>query len=201
MNMARPGAHKAHFRTCPEVVPNRPKAFATLNQQSRNFQYIGQKHRNGRRFVHFIQHTNTALSPQLLLQRSTPTASPGAKPIMSIESIVDFSAVSTQAQRYRPAAEKILKGDPQQTLYNHYDSPCGQMSAGVWEGEVGQWKVNYTEHEYCEIVQGVSVLRDEDGNAKTLRAGDRFVIPAGFSGTWEVLEACRKIYVVFERKA
>ena len=87
------------------------------------------------------------------------------------------------------------------TLYNHYNSPCGQMSAGVWEGEVGHWKVNYTEHEYCEIVQGVSVLRDVDGNAKTLRAGDRFVIPAGFSGTWEVLEACRKIYVVFEQKA
>jgi hypothetical protein len=40
--------------------------------------------------------------------------------------------------------------------------------------------VNFTEHEYCEIVQGVSVLRDNDGNSKTVRAGDRFVIPAGF---------------------
>ena len=47
-------------------------------------------------------------------------------------------------------------------------------------------------------MQGVSVLRDDQGRAKTLRAGDRFVIPAGFKGTWEVLEACRKIYVVFE---
>ena len=34
-----------------------------------------------------------------------------------------------------------------------------------------------------------------------LRAGDRFVIPAGFRGTWEVLETCRKIYVTFEQKA
>jgi uncharacterized cupin superfamily protein len=124
----------------------------------------------------------------------------GAKD-MSIQSVVDFSEATTPAERFKPAAEKILKGDPEQTVYNHYNSPCGQMSAGVWEGEVGQWKVNYTEHEYCEIVQGVSVLRDEEGNAKTLRAGDRFVIPAGFKGTWEVLEACRKIYVVFEQKA
>lgn len=45
------------------------------------------------------------------------------------------------------------------------------------------------------------MLRDSDGNAKTLRVGDRFVIPAGFRGTWEVLEACRKIYVIFEQKA
>jgi uncharacterized cupin superfamily protein len=118
---------------------------------------------------------------------------------MTIDSIVDFSEASTSAETYRPAAEKILEGDPQQTLYNHYNSPCGQMSAGVWEGETGQWKVSYTEHEFCEIVHGVSVLRDEQGHSKTLRVGDRFVIPAGFKGTWEVLENCRKIYVVFEQ--
>jgi uncharacterized cupin superfamily protein len=120
---------------------------------------------------------------------------------MSIQDIVDFSQANTKAEHYRPIQEKILKGDPEQTLYNHYNSPCGQMNAGVWEGAVGQWLVNYTEHEYCEIVQGVSVLRDREGNAKTLRVGDRFVIPAGFKGTWEVLEHCRKIYVAFEQKA
>ncbi len=110
---------------------------------------------------------------------------------MSIQDIVDFNQANTAAERYRPAQEKVLKGDPEQTVLLTFHCPCGQMSAGVWEGEVGQWKVNYTEHEYCEIVQGVSVLRDAEGNAKTLRAGDRFVIPAGFSGTWEVLEPSR----------
>ncbi|MBA1204053.1 cupin domain-containing protein [Pseudomonas capeferrum] len=119
---------------------------------------------------------------------------------MSIETIIDFTQSTTPVERYRPAPEKILKGEPDQTVYNHYSSPCGQFAAGVWEGEVGQWTVNYTEHEYCEIVQGVSVLRDEEGNARTLRAGDRFVIPAGFKGTWEVLEPCRKIYAMFEQK-
>lgn len=119
---------------------------------------------------------------------------------MTIESIVDFSEAGITAEHYRPAPDKIVKGDAEQTLYNHYNSPCGQMSAGVWEGQIGQWLVSYTEHEYCEIVQGVSVLRDEAGGSKTLRAGDHFVIPAGFKGTWEVLEPCRKIYVVFEPK-
>ena len=90
---------------------------------------------------------------------------------MNIQDIVDFSEATTAPERFRPAPEKVLKGDPEQTIFNHYDSPCGQMNAGVWEGAVGQWTVNYTEHEYCEIVQGVSVLRDNDGNAKTLRAG------------------------------
>ena len=118
---------------------------------------------------------------------------------MSIEQIVDFATQTPEAQRYSPAPEKILRGQPEQVVYHHYSSPCEQFGAGVWEGAVGQWTVNYTEHEYCEIVQGVSVLRDEQGNAKTLRVGDRFVIPAGFRGTWEVLEACRKVYVIFEK--
>ncbi len=118
---------------------------------------------------------------------------------MNIEQIIDFAQSNTPAEQYRPAAEKVLAGDPAQSVRNHYGSPCGQFNAGIWEGAVGQWKVNYSEHEYCEILQGVSVLRDHDGNAKTVRAGDRFVIPAGFSGTWEVVEDCRKVYVIFEQ--
>lgn len=116
---------------------------------------------------------------------------------MSIENIVDFALNQVQSQHYAPDAHKILKGEPNQTIYQHYDSPCGLMNAGVWEAANGQWEVFFTEHEYCEIVQGVSVLRDTEGGSKTLRAGDRFVIPAGFRGTWEVLEPCRKIYVCY----
>ncbi|WP_084307032.1 cupin domain-containing protein [Phytopseudomonas flavescens] len=117
---------------------------------------------------------------------------------MNIEQIVDLANGGGSAEDYRPAAEKILKGDPLQQLRNHYASPCGQFNAGSWEGAIGQWTVDYSEHEYCEILQGVAVLRDREGNARTVRAGDRFVIPAGFVGTWEVLEPCRKVYVVFQ---
>ena len=119
---------------------------------------------------------------------------------MSIDSIIDFANSSATPEHYRPAPEKIIKGDPAQSVTNDYSSPCNQFHAGVWEGEPGQWTIRYTEHEYCEILQGVSVIRDEQGNAKTVRAGDRFVIPAGLVGTWEVLETCRKVYVMFEQK-
>ena len=118
---------------------------------------------------------------------------------MKIDQLINFAEAQTPADHYRPAAEKILKGDPAQSVRNHYSSPCKQFHAGEWSGDVGQWTINYTEHEYCEILQGVSVLRDKDGNAVTYRAGDRFVIPAGFSGTWEVIEPTRKIYVMFEQ--
>ena len=118
---------------------------------------------------------------------------------MHIDQILDFAQSSAAAEHYRPAPEKVLKGDPAQSVTNHYGSPCGQFNVGIWEGAVGQWTINYTEHEYCDILQGVSIIRDAEGNGKTVRTGDRFVIPAGFSGTWEVLEDCRKVYVIFEQ--
>jgi uncharacterized cupin superfamily protein len=32
----------------------------------------------------------------------------------------------------------------------------------------------------------------------TVNAGDSFVIPSGFTGTWEVLTPTRKEFVIFE---
>lgn len=117
---------------------------------------------------------------------------------MNINSILDLAVSAAATDTYLPAAEKILAGHPQQSVRNDYASPCGQFNVGIWSGEPGQWTISYTEHEYCEILQGISVIRDQDGNSRTVKCGDRFVIPAGFSGTWEVLESCRKVYVVFE---
>ena len=47
----------------------------------------------------------------------------------------------------------------------------------------------------------MSVITDEDGRAETLRAGDAFVIPAGFRGTWEVVETTTKRFVIHEPPA
>lgn len=121
---------------------------------------------------------------------------------MTLSRIVSLETAAAQvpAERYRPAPEKVLAGDPRQSVRNAYGSTCGQFNAGIWEGEVGCWTVSYTEHEYCEILAGVSLITDEAGETLRVAAGDRFVIPAGFRGTWEVLEPCRKIYVVYEAK-
>ncbi|SDT19184.1 transcriptional regulator [Halopseudomonas xinjiangensis] len=117
---------------------------------------------------------------------------------MPLDRIIDFATSPTPAEHYRPAPEKILKGDPAQNVRNHYSSPDEQFSTGVWEAEPGQWSISYSEHEYCEILEGESILRDEQGNARTVRTGDRLVIPAGFSGTWEVVTRTRKVYVIYE---
>ncbi len=48
------------------------------------------------------------------------------------------------------------------------------------------------------MTAGKVVIESESGQRSTFVAGDAFVVPAGFSGTWEVLEDCSKIYAIFE---
>ena len=117
---------------------------------------------------------------------------------MNIDDIINFNTSTPDIERYSLADEKVLSGKPSQELSNHYSSPCDQFHTGVWQGDKGQWQVKYTEHEYCEILSGTSVIRCDDGKEMRVTEGDRFVIPAGFSGTWEVIDTCKKVYVIFE---
>jgi uncharacterized cupin superfamily protein len=112
--------------------------------------------------------------------------------------ILKFADSAAAAETYFLAPEKLLVGNPQQTLWQHYTDPSQHFFSGVWQSEPGKWKITYTEEEYCQILEGRSVLTDQSGHAVTVSAGESFVIPRGFDGTWEVLETTRKIYVIYE---
>jgi uncharacterized cupin superfamily protein len=119
----------------------------------------------------------------------------------SHRAIHKFDSEHVNAQEYFLPADKLLAGNPKQSVWNHYQDTTQKFSAGEWFSEVGKWKISYTEEEYCQILEGVSVITDNDGNSITLSTGDNFVVPSGFVGTWEVIEPTRKIYVVYEPNA
>ncbi len=62
----------------------------------------------------------------------------------------------------------------------------------------GSWRVRYSEHEFCHLLEGRVRISAEDGTRYEFLAGDSFVIPAGFAGSWEVLEDCRKLYAIYQ---
>ena len=103
-----------------------------------------------------------------------------------------------ELEEYYLDSEKLISGNPRQSVWNHYTDPTGKYFSGFWQSEVGKWRISYTEEETCHLLEGVSIVSDEDGNATTLRAGDSFVIPKGFVGTWEVVEPSRKLYAIYE---
>ncbi len=111
------------------------------------------------------------------------------------------AAGSLAAEEYFVAAEKLLAGNPKQTAWVQYTDPSGKFIAGFWASEPGKWRISYTEEEYCHMLEGVSVITDAQGVAVTVRPGDEFVIPRGFTGTWEVVEPTRKRFVIYERGA
>ena len=100
-----------------------------------------------------------------------------------------------------PAAKDLLSGKPQLTLWNHYTEQSNQFHAGVWASTRGKWRVHYVEHEFCCMTEGRVRITDTAGDHWEFAAGDSFVVPGGFEGTWEVLEDCRKFYVIFQPSA
>jgi uncharacterized cupin superfamily protein len=101
-------------------------------------------------------------------------------------------------EAYFVAADKLLSGNPKQTAWVQHASPDQHFSAGLWHSEVGTWSIRYTEHEYCRILEGCSIITSADGHVLTVRAGDEFVIPRGFVGTWQVVEPTLKRFVIHE---
>ena len=104
-------------------------------------------------------------------------------------------------ESYFVAPEKLISGNPKQTAWVQHASADGRFSAGLWRSEVGKWSIRYTEHEYCRILEGLSVITADDGQAVTVQPGDEFVIPRGFGGTWEVLQPTLKRFVIHETDA
>ena len=106
---------------------------------------------------------------------------PSAKPMPKV---VSFQDPLPEPQRYRPQADRVLSGDPAQAATNLFKSDDGRFNSGIWEAKPGKWRVVFTESEFCHLLAGVIVVTGDDGSQRTFRAGDAFVSPAGFTGTW-----------------
>lgn len=113
-------------------------------------------------------------------------------------SLVVFPLPEVVSEASEPPADRLLSGRPLQHTRNFYTDPEARLFAGEWSCEPGSWRVEYAEHEFCQLLEGEVLLRAADGRSWRLRAGDAFVIPAGFAGTWETLTRCRKHYVIFD---
>lgn len=105
------------------------------------------------------------------------------------------------AELTRPAADRLVQGDPQQSIWNVYSDPRMQFHVGRWSSDCGAWRVRYTEYEFCHLLAGRVRISSVSGKVCNFDSGDSFVIHAGFEGIWTVIEAATKLYVIFEPPA
>ena len=112
--------------------------------------------------------------------------------------LIKFSESSAAAEEYFLPSEKLLHGNPRQTVWIHYVDATGKFSSGVWSSEPGKWKISYTEEEFCHMIEGRSIITEDGGASVEVSAGESFVIPRGFVGTWEVVERTTKQFAIYE---
>jgi hypothetical protein len=116
----------------------------------------------------------------------------------AIPAVIGFPEPPPAADSYRPDASRIVSGDPVQRASVLYQSADGRFASGIWECEPGAWRVVFTESEFCHLLAGTIVVRGDDGSETTFKAGDAFVSPAGFTGTWHVVERAKKYFAYYE---
>lgn len=95
-----------------------------------------------------------------------------------------------------PPADRVVSGTPAFRTWVFDESADGKLFTGVWESTPGAWRIVYDEWEYCSIASGVSLVTRDGEAPQRFGAGDAFVIQPGFTGTWEVVETTRKVFVV-----
>lgn len=83
-----------------------------------------------------------------------------------------------------------------ETEYRHFTSISGPATVGYWTGEPGSVSfVAWPYTEVCSILSGRVGVEDTSGRRVEFGAGDVFMVPKGWSGTWLTLECATKLFV------
>lgn len=94
--------------------------------------------------------------------------------------------------------ELILKGLQNTSEAQLFD---GEFIAFVWQGDDGILLVE--EHPFDQFVQvlnGTAILTEKGGSPQEFNVGDSFIVPKGFTGTWEIRNGFRE-FIIFESNA
>ncbi|MFJ8860320.1 cupin domain-containing protein [Streptomyces sp. NPDC102451] len=113
----------------------------------------------------------------------------------TIKDIVVFGESEPENVRnVKKGPDRWISGELAITNTLHFTSADGAFTSGIWESTPGKFRAVYEEDEFYHMLHGRVIIADEEGNARTFVPGDTIVVPAGFTGTWEVLEQTKKFY-------
>jgi hypothetical protein len=102
-----------------------------------------------------------------------------------------------------PKPERLVAGNPRRDTWNHVEAELGaaaRLYSGVWRSEVGHWRIAMgpTEQEVFTVLEGRCRVHSDAGGFQEAGPGQAIHIPAGFTGSFEVIETLQKVYVICE---
>ncbi|MBL0151042.1 MAG: DUF861 domain-containing protein [Ideonella sp.] len=99
-----------------------------------------------------------------------------------------------------PQPGRRIEGNPRRDTWNRIDTDLGasRLYCGVWRCEPGHWRIEMgpREHELFTVLTGRCRVHREDGSCEAAGPGEAIFIPAGFRGSFEVLETVTKTYAI-----
>lgn len=114
---------------------------------------------------------------------------------MSIDKIIDLNPGALKGSQPDPASYGQASADWCETEYRvnfHNQS----VEGGYWTGSAGNISFeSWPYRELCVILRGRVAIEDSTGQIREFGAGESFVIPQGFRGTWHTLEDTEKVFM------
>jgi uncharacterized cupin superfamily protein len=104
-------------------------------------------------------------------------------------SIVDSETITEEVARRQPGNRRI----GEKITFTDFHEGNAIVKVGVWDAEKGIGHLeNYPFTEYVLMISGRVIVTNDDGSSNEFTAGDTFVIPKGFTGTWDIRESMKK---------
>lgn len=75
---------------------------------------------------------------------------------------------------------------------------AGAITIDVWATQDGGTLLirDYPFDQYVRVLEGSTTLKSTDGALRSFAAGESFVLPRGFSGTWTLSKGFRELLVI-----
>ena len=105
------------------------------------------------------------------------------------------AAASADLEDWGPLDEAT--GEPMQTSGTTLWTADSGQEVGVWACTPGPSRWKLETNEFVHILSGRMTVTPDEGDAVEVGAGDTAVFPAGWTGTWQIHDPIRKLYVLF----
>lgn len=91
---------------------------------------------------------------------------------------------------------KKVEGNPTMKTWVQHTSADGGVISGTWEATPGSYHATYSAYEFVHLMEGQITITEDGGSPVTMKAGDAFVVDAGFKGVWKIEKAVRKHFCI-----
>lgn len=122
---------------------------------------------------------------------------------MTTPHAIRFSDLQPVRNDSYPDEKMRVKGNPMRSATEYFANLEHGVRSGIWSSEAGSYRIALpsTKHEVFHILSGRVQTIADDGTTLSFSAGQTGVLPAGFQGIFDIVEAASKLYVVVEQPA